>query len=190
MFHLLHIYIHYKVNYFLFRGVYFNSENLGPYTLNPGPIYWVGLKMVNPEVCLDTATDPPTPLCFCVGDGDDNCHTFTSPQNSMYYFDFSSPVNGLVIEEECKVSGWKKGNQFLGSAKQMIREFYFYVKQNGQRQITFSFNAYLEEGDKVWLENDVMIGEDTLFFGPRQYQIDFRIFQYTPVDEEPNEDCQ
>ena len=95
---------------------------------------------------------------------------------------------GLANEEECKVSVWKQRNE-TERPKEMIREFYFYVKHNGKRQITFSFNAYLDRGDKLWLENDIMIGEDTLFVGPREYQISFRIYQYTPIDEEINVIC-
>ena len=117
------------------------------------------------------------------------CYKFVSPAFSLYYFVFSAPIERRInmdLDEWAKISVWKQVHVIPNPQPTIERQFYHFVHNSSTGHFEASFHIYLNQNDYVWIVND---RADTLFSGSNQHEIEFRVYQYTPIDIYRNLDC-
>ena len=173
---------------FFFRIVFYRAPSTGIQYITEGPIFYqpgeedLSYKILNDAQCLNET------LNICAScDPVLGCFKFEAPEYSMYYFEFSAPMERRINmnqDEWAKISVLRY-NSWTGLTT-TERVFYHFVHNNSTGHFEASFHLYVFRNEQIWLYNH---RENTIFVGPRQNQIEFRVYQYTPTDVVANDAC-
>ena len=162
------------------RAVYKKSATTSYYYIPTGIIEFHPIPRITSRTCFDK-------------NGAEQCFQenkkFRAPETNYYepptnyYFVFTSHVWNKLVWAFTKISVRKKEKN--SGQESLEAEFYDYgavqvdsgSENAGRNFITVTFTVLMQQGDEIWLENDM---PNSLMFGPEQYQCEWMIYKLFP----------